>query len=126
MNKQEAQRKFDQNSHIDNSLYDAVNTNATRRAVPSLNNNNLLPKDRSDKNATSSGFLVLLLSCLGVGAAVFCYFVIVPLSEKFLPSTVYDSLGYLAFAILFACFFGWVIKTVIALIIRRILRSDHT
>lgn len=116
MNKQEAQRKYEIDSQIDNSLYDTVNTHTIRRADSSLNGNNLPPKTRQ----SSSSLFDLFLSCLGVGTAIFCYIIIVPLFERLLPSAIYDSLTFLAFALFFSCGFGWFIKMAILLLIKKI------
>lgn len=119
MNKQEAQKKYEIDSQIDKSLYDTVNPHTIRRTDSSLNGNNLPPKARQ----SSSSLFDLFLSCLGVGAAIFCYIIIAPLFERLLPSAIYDSLAFLAFAIFFSCGFGWVMKTICRFIVKRVSKS---
>ena len=99
MNNREQQKKFAEQSTINNSTFDVLNTNQTRYS--SGQGKELLPTDREESRISNYYFLTGVIYVTGFlfGIGLFC--LVVLLGEKIVSSAFYDSTAFLVYVLLF-------------------------
>lgn len=105
MNKWEQQRKFSERSTIENSKFDAMNTNQTRYS--NGQGKNALPTDREQLRASSYAFSTGFIYLTGVLFASALFVFVIPLFENIVSPTFYSGAEFLLYALLFCVIMGY-------------------
>ncbi|WP_375180157.1 hypothetical protein [Enterococcus rotai] len=105
MNQREQQRKFAERSNINNSTFDAMNTNQTRYSNGQGKNVLLTERDqvRSSGGYVSTGVLYFT----GVVVAIVLFIYVIPLVELIVSPTFYKGPLFLLCALSFCVLMGY-------------------
>jgi len=105
VNQREQQRKFAERSNINNSTFDAMNTNQTRYS--NGQGKNVLPTER-DQVRGSGGYVSNgVLYFTGVVVAIVLFIYVIPLVELIVSPTFYKGPLFLLCALSFCVLMGY-------------------
>ncbi|EOH99195.1 hypothetical protein UAY_01972 [Enterococcus moraviensis ATCC BAA-383] len=105
MNNRELQRKFSEQSNIDNSTFDAMNTNQTR--FSNGQGKTVLPLERDRSSASDFYFVNGIVYVTGVAFAIMLFLFVIPLFESLVPAVFYKGAMFLLCALLSCTLMGY-------------------